>query len=135
MTDLLKAIKAIVVLENNSNDGTYLSGECPFCEDPGKSFTYSPGKNIYYCFACHKAGGTVEKFESDFLTRSPLDHYRFIESNIDLILGDLKPHLYYAKLRNNREEINKILITMEYLKKVASALKEYDVTSGSEDTP
>lgn len=57
MSLLLQAIESVVDLEVS---GSYMKGICPFCYEKG--FTYSPGRDIYYCFACHRGG----KHASDF---------------------------------------------------------------------
>lgn len=39
--------------------GANLTGNCPFHEEKTPSFTVSPGKGIYKCFGCGKAGNAV----------------------------------------------------------------------------
>ncbi|MFT7605448.1 MAG: DNA primase, partial [Saprospiraceae bacterium] len=40
--------------------GVNMLGLCPFHNEKTPSFTVSPGKNIYKCFGCGKAGNAVQ---------------------------------------------------------------------------
>jgi DNA primase len=39
--------------------GSYLKARCPFHHEKTASFTISPGKDIFYCFGCHKGGDII----------------------------------------------------------------------------
>lgn len=39
--------------------GSNLFGLCPFHGEKTASFSVNPGKQIYYCFGCHKGGGVI----------------------------------------------------------------------------
>ncbi len=43
----------------NKRTGANLFGLCPFHGEKTASFSVNPGKNIYYCFGCHKGGGPI----------------------------------------------------------------------------
>ena len=43
----------------NKRTGANLFGLCPFHGEKTASFSVNPGKNIYYCFGCHKGGGAI----------------------------------------------------------------------------
>ena len=39
--------------------GSNMFGLCPFHGEKTASFSVAPGKGIYYCFGCHKGGGSI----------------------------------------------------------------------------
>lgn len=39
--------------------GSNLFGLCPFHGEKTPSFSVAPGKQIYYCFGCHRGGGVI----------------------------------------------------------------------------
>jgi len=59
MSELLRAIELVTELEKS---GSYMKGLCPFCSEKG--FTYSPDRDIYYCFACRRGGSNPEDFNN-----------------------------------------------------------------------
>ena len=67
-TDIVDVVSEHVVLKKRGKD---FAGLCPFHDDKNNpSFTVSPAKQFYYCFACG-AGGNSIKFlmelnKSDF---------------------------------------------------------------------
>ena len=42
-----------------SRRGSNLFGLCPFHNEKTASFSVAPAKGIYYCFGCHKGGGSI----------------------------------------------------------------------------
>ena len=40
--------------------GTNYFGLCPFHGEKTASFSVNPGKQMYYCFGCHKGGGVID---------------------------------------------------------------------------
>ncbi len=44
---------------NLKRSGSNLFGLCPFHGEKTASFSVNPDKGIYYCFGCHKGGGSV----------------------------------------------------------------------------
>ena len=44
---------------NLRRSGANLFGLCPFHGEKTASFSVAPDKGIYYCFGCHKGGGTI----------------------------------------------------------------------------
>ena len=43
----------------NKRTGANLFGLCPFHGEKTASFSVNPDKGIYYCFGCHKGGGSI----------------------------------------------------------------------------
>ena len=44
---------------NLTRRGTNMFGLCPFHNEKTASFSVAPDKGIYYCFGCHKGGGSI----------------------------------------------------------------------------
>lgn len=61
-TDIVPIVEQYVVLTKKSSKNYF--GLCPFHSEDTASFSVSPGKQIYYCFGCHK-GGDVFNFIMD----------------------------------------------------------------------
>ena len=56
-SDIADVVSSYVRLSKKS--GSNMFGLCPFHGEKTASFSVSPGKNIYYCFGCHKGGGPI----------------------------------------------------------------------------
>ncbi len=56
-TDIVPVIEQYVVLSKKSSKNYF--GLCPFHHEDTASFSVSPGKQIYYCFGCHKGGDVI----------------------------------------------------------------------------
>ncbi|RKX90417.1 MAG: DNA primase [Spirochaetes bacterium] len=56
-TDILDVVGSYV---NLSRKGNRWWGLCPFHNEKTPSFSVSPDKNIFYCFGCHKGGGSYQ---------------------------------------------------------------------------
>lgn len=54
--DIAEVVGAYVSLKKQ---GRNLLGLCPFHNEKTPSFSVSPGKQIYYCFGCHKGGNAL----------------------------------------------------------------------------
>jgi DNA primase len=67
--DIVEIVSAHVVLKKQ---GKNFTGLCPFHEDKSPSFSVSPSKQFYYCFACG-AGGNAFKFLMELGQRSFTD--------------------------------------------------------------
>ena len=55
-TDIVDVISEFVTLRKR---GTSYTGLCPFHDDKTPSFSVSPSKGVYKCFACGEAGNAV----------------------------------------------------------------------------
>lgn len=55
--ELVSVVEQYVRLEKRS--GSNFFGLCPFHREETPSFSVSPGKQIFYCFGCHKGGSVV----------------------------------------------------------------------------
>ena len=63
--------------------GSNLFGLCPFHGEKTPSFSVAPGKQIYYCFGCHRGGGVINFImEQENLTYP--DAVRFLAKRIGL---------------------------------------------------
>lgn len=69
--DIVDVISRYVRLEKKSSQNLF--GLCPFHDEKTPSFSVSPGKQIFYCFGCHK-GGNVIKFIQE------IEHLSFPEA-------------------------------------------------------
>ncbi|UTC67798.1 MULTISPECIES: DNA primase [unclassified Treponema] len=56
MTDIVSLVENYTRLEKR---GTNWWGCCPFHNEKTPSFNVVPDKRMYYCFGCHKGGGTI----------------------------------------------------------------------------
>ncbi len=61
-SDVVDVISAYVKLKRSGS--TYF-GLCPFHNEKSPSFSVTPGKQMYYCFGCHK-GGSVFTFIQEY---------------------------------------------------------------------
>ena len=55
--EIVSVVEQYVRLEKRS--GANFFGLCPFHREDTPSFSVSPGKQIFYCFGCHKGGNVV----------------------------------------------------------------------------
>lgn len=55
--DIVSVVEQYVVLSKKSSKNYF--GLCPFHQEDTASFSVSPGKQIYYCFGCHKGGDVI----------------------------------------------------------------------------
>ena len=55
--EIVSVVEQYVRLEKRS--GANFFGLCPFHREDTPSFSVSPGKQIFYCFGCHKGGSVV----------------------------------------------------------------------------
>ena len=63
--------------------GSNLFGLCPFHGEKTPSFSVAPGKQIYYCFGCHRGGGVINFImEQENLTYP--DAVRFLAKRVGL---------------------------------------------------
>ena len=70
-SDIVKVVEQYVQLDKKSSSNFF--GLCPFHSEKTPSFSVSPGKQMFYCFGCHK-GGNVFKFLEE------IEHLSFPEA-------------------------------------------------------
>ena len=63
--------------------GANYFGLCPFHGEKTPSFSVAPGKQMYYCFGCHKGGGVIN-FVMDIESLSYPDAIRFLAKRANL---------------------------------------------------
>jgi DNA primase len=67
--------------------GANYFGLCPFHGEKTASFSVNPGKQMYYCFGCHKGGGVIN-FIMDIEGLSYPDAVRFLAKRVNLEVPD-----------------------------------------------
>lgn len=83
--DIVDVVSRYVRLEKKSS--LNLFGLCPFHEEKTPSFSVSPGKQIFYCFGCHK-GGNVIKFIQEIEHLSFPEAIRFLAERAGIALEE-----------------------------------------------
>ena len=63
--------------------GSNLFGLCPFHGEKTPSFSVAPGKQIYYCFGCHRGGGVINFIMEQENLAYP-DAVRFLAKRVGL---------------------------------------------------
>ncbi len=79
--DIVAVVEQYVRLEKRS--GANFFGLCPFHREDTPSFSVSPGKQIYYCFGCHK-GGNVVGFIMEIEKTSYPEALRFLAERVGI---------------------------------------------------
>ncbi len=83
--DIVDVVSHYVRLEKKSS--LNLFGLCPFHEEKTPSFSVSPGKQIFYCFGCHK-GGNVIKFIQEIEHLSFPEAVRFLADRAGIAIEE-----------------------------------------------
>lgn len=91
----------------NKKSAQNLFGLCPFHSEDTPSFSVSPGKQIYYCFGCHK-GGDVIHFIMDVEKIGYYDSLKLLaeKSGITLPESDDREYRKRSDLRKHLMEMN-----------------------------
>ncbi len=84
-SDIVEVVSRYVRLEKKSS--LNLFGLCPFHEEKTPSFSVSPGKQIFYCFGCHK-GGNVIKFIQEIEHLSFPEAVRFLAERAGIVIEE-----------------------------------------------
>lgn len=108
MSELLKAIEMVVDLEKS---GGYMKGVCPFCHKNG--FTYSPGRDIWYCFACHRGGKQFEEFGPELFSGESVSSPLW-----KTIVKEFKKRIFIAKKDDNSEELKRLMSAFLVVKNI-----------------
>ncbi len=67
--------------------GSNYFGLCPFHGEKTASFSVAPGKQIYYCFGCHKGGGVIN-FIMEIENLSYPDAVRFLAKRVGMTVPE-----------------------------------------------
>jgi len=114
--DIIEIISDYVTLKKR---GVNYIGLCPFHDEKTPSFTVSPSKNIYKCFGCGKAGGTV----NFLMEHEQLTYFETLETlakkyNITLEFDSAYDKKEHEKAQLEYEESGRIYqITQNYFMK------------------
>lgn len=98
-TDIVPVIEQYVVLSKKSSKNYF--GLCPFHNEDTPSFSVSPGKQIYYCFGCHK-GGDVIHFIMDIENLSYPQAIRHLAEQAGIEITQTVDPAYEKKREHNR---------------------------------
>ncbi|MHB8963201.1 MAG: DNA primase [Saccharofermentanales bacterium] len=90
----------------NKKSAQNLFGLCPFHSEDTPSFSVSPGKQIYYCFGCHK-GGDVVHFIMDIEKVGYYDSLRLLAEKSGIALPESDDREYRKK-----SDLRKLLLEM-----------------------
>ncbi len=103
--EIVSVVEKYVKLSRKSAQNLF--GLCPFHSEDTPSFSVSPGKQIYYCFGCHK-GGDVIHFIMDIEKLGYYDSLKYLaeRSGIALPESDDIEYRRKADLRKRLYEIN-----------------------------
>lgn len=92
--------------------GVNYSGLCPFHNEKTPSFSVSPGKNIYKCFGCGKAGNPIN-FVMELEQMSYVDALRYLAKKYHIDIVEDTPTEDEIQKRGERESL---LIVNEWAK-------------------
>lgn len=57
--NMVDTIRKYTILNDGvQNDGTFFSGDCPFCKDA--YLLVNKKSNLFYCFSCHATGDIMD---------------------------------------------------------------------------
>ena len=128
--EIVSVVEQYVRLEKKSAQNLF--GLCPFHSEDTPSFSVSPGKQIYYCFGCHK-GGNVINFIMEIERIGYLDALKLLAERAKIEIpssndeeyqkrADLHKKLYNANTEAARFFYTSLIgprgaVAREYLKK------------------
>lgn len=98
--DIVDVVSSYVRLDKKSS--LNLFGLCPFHEEKTPSFSVSPGKQIFYCFGCHK-GGNVIKFIQEIEHLSYPEAIRFLADRRGLTLEEEEDGFWKERFEAQRD--------------------------------
>ncbi len=93
--EIVSVVEQYVRLEKKSAQNLF--GLCPFHSEATPSFSVSPGKQIYYCFGCHK-GGDVIHFMMDIEKISYIEAIKVLAEKVKIELPTSNDHEYQKKV-------------------------------------
>lgn len=89
--------------------GSYF-GLCPFHNEKTGSFSVSPGKQMYYCFGCHK-GGNVFSFLMDYENYTFPEAVKALGERVGVELPEIE---YSESAKQQKDEKTKMLEMYKY---------------------
>jgi DNA primase len=107
VSDIVEVIGRVVPLKRA---GANFSALCPFHKEKTPSFSVSPGKQIFYCFGCHK-GGDVFRFIQEYESITFVEAVRRLAERAGLALeaftgdGDTKARFVKETLLQIHEQM------------------------------
>ncbi len=84
--------------------GVNMLGLCPFHNEKTPSFTVSPGKGIYKCFGCGKAGNSVN-FIMEHEKYSYPEALRYLANKYGIVIEEQEPSPEERQLDSDRESL------------------------------
>lgn len=93
--EIVSVVEQYVRLEKKSSQNFF--GLCPFHSEDTPSFSVSPGKQIYYCFGCHK-GGDVIHFIMDIEKVGYYDSIKLLAEKARVEIPTSNDHEYQKKV-------------------------------------
>lgn len=93
--EIVSVVAQYVKLDKKSSQNLF--GLCPFHSEDTPSFSVSPGKQIYYCFGCHK-GGDVIHFIMDMEKVGYLDAIKILAEKAKIEIPASDDHEYQKKV-------------------------------------
>lgn len=103
-TDIVTLVEQYVVLSKKSSKNYF--GLCPFHSEDTASFSVSPGKQIYYCFGCHKGGDAIH-FVMDIENLSYPQAIRLLAERAGITIEQTHDP-EYEKKRNHRQRLEEL---------------------------
>lgn len=100
--DIVSVIGEYVKLTRKG--GSYF-GLCPFHNEKTGSFSVSPGKQMYYCFGCHK-GGNVFSFLMDYENYTFPEAVKVLGERVGVELPEIE---YSESAKRQKDEKTKLL--------------------------
>ena len=105
--DIVEVVSRYVRLEKKSS--LNLFGLCPFHEEKTPSFSVSPGKQIFYCFGCHK-GGNVIKFIQEIEHLSFPEAVRFLAERAGIAIVEIEEDSQWREKADRKRAASEALL-------------------------
>ncbi len=77
---------------------------CPFHNEKTPSFNVSPGRGMYKCFGCGKAGGAL-KFVMEYNNMTFVEAIKYLGNKFNIEVPEMEETPEMAQLRNERESL------------------------------
>lgn len=106
-SDIVEVVSRYVRLEKKSS--LNLFGLCPFHDEKTPSFSVSPGKQIFYCFGCHK-GGNVIKFIQEIEHLSFPEAVRFLAERAGIAIVEIEEDSQWREKTDRRRAASEALL-------------------------
>jgi DNA primase len=101
--EIVSVVEQYVRLEKKSAQNLF--GLCPFHSEDTPSFSVSPGKQIYYCFGCHK-GGNVINFIMEIEKIGYLDALKLLAEKAKIEIPASNDREYQKKVELQKQLYN-----------------------------